>query len=334
MQVDYIKSVDLENKIELENLFHSNSIKSIYQHPDYIENISNTSYVFLLKENKIIKSYCFVNEYALSKLNFIKFSKIKFGSIGSDEHSRVLDLEIINFYKSNKITFVIYIPFENKIFETINQKKIKTKTSVRLTGTLILDLRQNISEISKKYSTNLNRNLKKSKKNNLIVSELFFEHEFDKLNQIYNTLFEYRNIKVSNSCFTNDIIKFVTNKKNGFVMGCFENNELIGGAVFIENNGRIEYFIGASNPEFRNLPILHSVFHEAIILSQKRGYSFFDFGGVVFSKEDIQLNNITKFKYQFCDNSIFYNKDFEIVLSGYKKKIYDLYLKISNKLNG
>ena len=329
MQIEYIKSEAFVNKKELVNLFQINSIKSIYQHPNYIENTSNTSYVFLLKVNQIIKSYCFVNEYSLSKLNFIKFCKIKFGSIGYSEYSKLLDLEIVKFFKTKKLTSVFYIPFENKIFETLNQIIL----SERSTGTLTIDLSQNIIDISKKYSNNLIRNLKKSKKLGLIVKELNTNQEFENLNLIYNILFDYRNIKVINSNFTNDIINFIKINNNGFVLGCYDHDELIGGAVFIENNGRIEYFIGASNPEFRNLPILHSVFHDAIVLSQKKGYDFFDLGGVVFTKEDIQLNNITNFKYQFCDESLSYNKDFEIILSEKKKRVYNLYLKISKKLN-
>jgi len=267
----------------------------------------------------------------LSKLKFIRHCKIKYGSIGKEKYSDILNREIISHYTKNKYTSIYYIPFENSILEKIKERTEKVKISKRETGTLIIDLNQDIEKITNNYSTNLKRNLKKVDKLGLIIKELNSESEYTDLNLIYNQLFNYRKIKITNQNFTLDTIHFVKQKKLGFTIGCFENEKLIGGAVLVENNNRIEYFIGASNPEYRNLPILHAVFQYSILKSKLNGYSYFDLGGIVFTKEDEQLNNITSFKYQFSKEIIRYNNEFEIVLSKSRKWIYNKYLNFSNK---
>lgn len=334
MEIEYKKVEDNNiNRNILDHLFSLNSIKPIYQHSKYIENNSENSFLFVLKINQSIKSYCFVNEYSLTKLKFIKYCKIRFGSIGDIEYASILDHEIVKYYASKKTTSIFYIPFENDIIETINKTKFPIILAKRETGSLIINLQQDIENVEKNYSTNLKRNLKKSKKLDLVIKELNTGDEFIKLNEIYNKLFEHRKIKISNSNFTLDTIKLVIQQNLGFVLGCFENNELIGGSVLLENNNRIEYFIGASNPDFRHLPILHAVFHHAIKHSKKLNYKYFDLGGIVFTKENEQLSNITNFKFQFSKDVIIYKKDFELILSKKRKWIYNLYLKLSKKKN-
>jgi lipid II:glycine glycyltransferase (peptidoglycan interpeptide bridge formation enzyme) len=204
--------------------------------------------------------------------------------------------------------------------------------SLRETGSLIIDLSQDLENITQSYSTNLKRNLKKAEKLGLIIKELDSENEFNDLNVIYNKLYNHRKIKLSNKNFTLDIIELIQRNKLGFTIGCFEKETLIGGAVLLENNNRIEYFIGATNPEYRHLPILHAVFQHAIIKSKQNGYSYFDLGGIVFTKDDKQLNNITSFKYQFSKQIIRYNHDFEFILSKKRKCIQNIYLNLSKTI--
>ena len=329
MEIEYYKADTTINRNILKELYDINDIKSIYQHPDYSENNNLASYLFILKENNIAKSYCFVSEFTLSKLKFIKHCKIKYGSIGKEEYTDKLNSEIIKHYRKNNYSSIYYIPFENAIFEKIKKANDTLQVSNRETGTLIIDLHQNLENITKSYSTNLKRNLKKAEKLGLIIKELHSENEFKDLNCIYNKLFNHRKINLSNRNFTLDIIELINKNKLGFTIGCFENKTLIGGAVLLENNNRIEYFIGASNPEYRHLPILHAVFQHAIMQSKQYGYSNFDLGGIVFTKDDEQLNNITSFKYQFSKEIIRYNHDFELILSKKRKWIHNIYLNLS-----
>ena len=328
MEIEYYKADTTINRNILKELYDINDVKSIYQHPDYSENNNLASYLFILKEKNITKSYCFVSEFTLSKLKFIRHCKIKYGAIGQEKYSDILNSEIIKHYKKNKYTSISYIPFENTIFE-----KIKTVNNIlaskRETGTLIIDLHKDLENIAKSYSTNLKRNLKKAEKLGLKIKELNTENEYNDLNTIYNELFNHRKINLSNKNFTLDTIHFIQQNNLGFTIGCFENETLIGGAVLLENNNRIEYFIGASNPAYRHLPILHAVFQQAIIQAKQNGYTYFDLGGIVFTKEDEQLNNITSFKYQFSKEIIRYNHDFELILSKKRKWIHNIYLNLS-----
>jgi lipid II:glycine glycyltransferase (peptidoglycan interpeptide bridge formation enzyme) len=327
MEIEYYKADTTINRNILKEIYDTNDVKSIYQHPDYIENNYPASFLFILKEKNITKSYCFVSEFSLSKLKFIKHCKIKYGAIGKEKYSDILNSEIIKYYKKNKYTSINYIPFENTIYEKIKNENVLV--SSRETGTLIIDLSQDLENITHSYSTNLKRNLKKAEKLGLIIKELDSENEFNDLNLVYNRLFNHRKINLSNKNFTLDIIHFLQKHKLGFTIGCYENEILIGGAVLLENNNRIEYFIGASNPEYRHLPILHAVFQYAIMQSKQNGYPYFDLGGIVFTKEDEQLNNITSFKYQFSKDIIKYNPDFELILSKKRKWIHNNYLNLS-----
>jgi hypothetical protein len=328
MVIKHTKAISFNEIPNILNLYNKSKSKNIFQHPRYTENQLETTFLFTLRMNDSIVAYCYVNEYSLSKLKSIKYCKIKYGSIGEYNFSIALNNEIVCFYKKHNFTSINYVPFENINIQRIFESKFKIILSKRETGTLLIDLDKKTEEIQSNYSKNLKRNINKASKNNLEILQIENKDDFIQLNNIYNNLFIHRKIPITNRNFTLEIIDFVISNKLGFIFGCYYDKKLIGGAVFVKNNDRIEFFIGASDPKYRELPILHSVFNNAIIFAKKIEVKYFDMGGILISKDDIQLNKITEFKYQFTKTEIKFQKEFEIILSKKRKLIYEIYLKI------
>lgn len=309
---------------EMTILYNNLKNISLFQFPENNFDISSKNFFYVKDSFNKIKAYCIVRETNLKKLNFLKTANIYFGVISLDDNLKNDLLQfIIKSYKSKKFA-EIFIYYLNEYFVyKINQKKIKLDNLER--GTLIIDLKIGLEKIQNNYSKHLKRNLKKGLNLNLIVKELDFKFS-ENAYEIYELMSKKREIDfVTKSEFLN-LYKY--SQKNGFCLGCFFNEKLIGGMFCIIQGNRIEYFIGFTDPNHKHLPQSHLTFDKAIELSCKLGLEYFDMGGAVKDIDDKnQIFNINKFKYGFTKNFINYQPSIKFDLNKIMSLLKYFYLK-------
>jgi len=140
-----------------------------------------------------------------------------------------------------------YKYFNIKFNKYINVNKLNINKTENITYEL--DLIQNYNDISKKYSTNTKRNLKKAEKNNLTISKSIT------IKQITNLLEQNLATKIRE--LNNDIInkiKFIisqsSQKKIGELIGVYDKyNNLISAAFFITSHNKTIMLILATSEE-------------------------------------------------------------------------------------
>jgi lipid II:glycine glycyltransferase (peptidoglycan interpeptide bridge formation enzyme) len=144
----------------------------------------------------------------------------------------------------------------------------------------------------------------------------------------------YKNLNHYNKDQIKCTLDFIIKKKYGFIMGCFFDNELIGGIVCINQGNRTEYFIGISHPEFRKLPINHLGIYESILHAKNCNQNVFDMGGIVLNaKEDDQLYSIGEFKKDFSKKIVEFNPEISIITNEFHHLIKNCYLYLTKLLN-
>ena len=140
-----------------------------------------------------------------------------------------------------------------------------------------IDLNQTYEEISKKYSSNIKRNLAKAKKNNLEivlsidveqVVGLFKENRGGTLKELKEEQFER----------LKSVLTKMRENKFAKIYECWLGKELIASACFSICNGRIVYIKGGSSQKGRDLGAMHMIMDEVIHLNSGNNL-IFDFGG-------------------------------------------------------
>lgn len=140
-----------------------------------------------------------------------------------------------------------------------------------------IDLSNSYEEISKKYSTNLKRNLSKAKKHNLTINlshktenviKLFKENRGDTLKEMQSE--QYQRLDI--------LLNELNNREICKIYECWHENELIASACFSITNNRILYIKGGSTEKGRELCAMHFIMNEVIQLNADSNLMF-DFGG-------------------------------------------------------
>ena len=154
---------------------------------------------------------------------------------------------------------------ENQLFEVSNKR------------CQFIDLSFSYEEISKKYSTNLKRNLSKARKQNceIVLSvetenviKLFKENRGDTLKEMKDE--QYKRLHF--------VLIELKQRKLGKIYECWLDNELVASACFSITNNRIIYIKGGSTPRGREVGAMHLIMDEVIHLNSNSNL-IFDFGG-------------------------------------------------------
>ena len=176
----------------------------------------------------------------------------------------------------------------------------------------------------------MKRNLKKAKKNGLIVKEIKDENELELLTLIYIKMSESRGVSLFDQNSMRSILKYYYKSIKGIVYGCYLDDDIVGGAVVTFYGQIAEYFLGFTHPKFRKLPQSHLTIYHAILSSKEKGYHSFDLGGIVTNAlESDQVFHITKFKLNFSQNIKPYFPLSNIVFNPFLFFLKQLYLKIA-----
>jgi len=185
----------------------------------------------------------------------------------------------------------IQLNFGNKINNTDFQ--VSTKSCQKI------DLSQDYTSISSKYSTNLKRNLSKARKNKLEivlstdseqVIRLFKENRGDALTEIKSE--HYVRLK--------SLLDKMIEKEVSKIYECWKDGLLIASAAFSITNNRIIYIKGGTTSEGRKLGAMHLIMDEVLRLNSEKDLNF-DFGGS-------SIPQVARFNHGFGSEDYFYNR--------------------------
>ena len=296
-------SLIFENK-RIQDFFYKNSQSFTHQYPEFS--------CFYYAKRKI--NFFFLQENstdicgALLSTRFLN-AEILFGPVGGTNEQKASLINKIIFYLHKKKygNLKITLPYNQDVstfwdaYKPIKGEKIITDKSWQ---TWMLNLDKNFNEIYTNFSLNHKRNIKKAINLGLSVKEINTENDIEKLAIIYDELYKHRQIKAiwasSKIAFRNWFIEL---KKYDKLLwyGVYDNqNELLGGIMLSKQGESLFYQLGASNPNFRKLPLLHLVFAKAIEQACNNNIKYFDFGGYdKFADETKQTYSINRFKEGF-----------------------------------
>lgn len=143
-----------------------------------------------------------------------------------------------------------------------------------------VDLNNDYASISKNYSENLKRNLKKAKKNKVrLIKNIMLEKVVESFR-----LTQGKNLKMfrkKNYLQLTDLIKKLISMGFGQTMGVYStDNILCASASFMQSNNRIIYLKGAATDKGKEIGAMHYLM-DYIIKENAGSNLLFDFGGSV-----------------------------------------------------
>jgi lipid II:glycine glycyltransferase (peptidoglycan interpeptide bridge formation enzyme) len=107
----------------------------------------------------------------------------------------------------------------------------------------------------------------------------------------------------------------ITNRKGLILVAKDNSDTILGGAIFAYQGISVRYLLGASDPERRDLPVLHPVLYKAIEMTGHSKFKYFDFWGFNhFAVESDQAIHINHFKRGFGGYYTFFAKKMNISL--------------------
>jgi hypothetical protein len=299
----------------------------IEQHPDWVEiNYPHKKKCFFIhKNNNCIVCYAVITESYSS-------ARISLGPVGLTEDFIIEAIVVIyNYYKSKHfaaLNILLGTPENtggNQIQEEVF-KKIKFSQDPLLNwSTLILDLKDPLESIIENFRKGHKWSIKKANALDLKAREITSDFETTQLAEIYNRLYHSKRLiselTDTKKIFLN-IFKYFQSNRNGVFIGVFDNKtKLLGGIILPFQGNTLVYKFGASEPELRNIPILHIAFVEAIRIAKEKGIRFLDFGGYMpNAKNPDQVFFINYFKKGFSGTLLPYPDTMIFTLNLFKSK--------------
>jgi lipid II:glycine glycyltransferase (peptidoglycan interpeptide bridge formation enzyme) len=292
-------------------------------------------YFYLIDDNEI-KSFCQINE------NF-RFAQIIYGPVCCDREIMIASIsKILGYYK--KLGFIYlgiqmyyksgydtkYIEYVLNSKHTINYyyDNKNTKASIEI------DLKDSIDEIYSRIRENHKRNIKKAVKSGITVDVIKNVSDLTNFIEVYSKMCKARQIDDTglSAQNINDIYNYLTkNKKGEVLLAKDKDNIILGGVVLAYQGISVRYLLGASDPERRDLPILHVVLWEAIKKAKTDNFRYFDFWGYNhFAEETDQVYHINHFKKGFGGYYTFFAQKMNIDIVPFGTKIYKLLLSVKN----
>jgi len=184
-----------------------------------------------------------------------------------------------------------------------------------------IDLQQPIENWPSSFSENHRRSLKKAQKAGCVVKRMMEESEFIALASLYDKMYKARNIDKEFADTEKLFTKIFHHMQGhgGFGLGVYLEDKLIGGILLAHEGQQLIYQYGASDPELRQIPMLHAAFYEGILQAKAAGYLFLDLGGYnPHAVEGDQVFEINRFKAGFGGSLYSFPPKFELVLNPLK----------------
>ena len=333
------------DKIELENIrSFCNSVDycSIEQSIGWTQMFFKSKICyFYLTDDSVIRSFSQINE------NF-KFAHIVFGPVCCDKELMITSInEIIHYYKKRGFYFLDIQMYFKSGFDTefieyslnknYNIKYIFNKDNTK--SSLEINLDNSHEEIFKAFRASNRGNIKKAIKLGLTIDTAKSPSELASFIEIYLKMCKVRNLDTNgwSSNKINEIYNYlISNNKGQILLAKDKDNIILGGVVVVYQGISVRYFLGTSDPDRRDLPVLHAVIDEAIKQAKNNNFKFFDFWGYNhFVDQNDQVYYINEFKAGFGGYYTFFAKKMNIDLIPFGAKIFNVLSwirKIKNRL--
>ena len=285
------------------------------------------TYFYLIEQDEI-KSFCKIEENS-------RYAHIWYGPVCCDKEIMVTSInEIINFYKKRGFWYLgiqMYYKsgYDTDYIEYALNKAHSIKyifNNENTKSSLEIDLENNIEDIYSSIRKGHKSDIKKAVKEGITVEELKDENELKLFTDVYLKMCRNRSIGGHSAKEINNICNYLVNNKKGEILLARDcNNIIIGGAIMAYQGISVRYLLGASDPERRDLPLLHLVIYQAIERARINNFRYFDFWGFNhFAEESDQGYNINHFKKGFGGYYTFFAKKMNINLIPNGYWIYQL----------
>ncbi len=323
---------------------------TIEQHPKWSEVLNNEGkcHYYISSVNNQIKCFAVITHQSYS---LFKTARISFGPLFSEPEYLIDSIKKIREeYKKNGFYYLsiqLAVPVSNSteyIEYKLNQAfPIKYNFDRNNWTSLIVELSLPSEDTFKRFSKGHKSAIKKSITEGITVRKLNTPEEVKALSKIYVKMNIVRGLlntgEENAASLFGRIFTFIENHDKGFFLGVYDQaNTLVGGIIVIYQGNTARYYKGASDPDRKDIAILHLALFEAFKIAKEAKKSFFDLWGynhMVDEKDQVFF--INRFKKGFSDTYLFYPKTMHISLKkgGYQmfKKLTSLHSKVKFVFN-
>ena len=136
--------------------------------------------------------------------------------------------------------------------------------------------------------------------------------------------------------FVIPVFEFLNKKNRGKLLLVKDDGDhILGGVMIIFQGKSVRYYKGASDINYRHLPVLHLAILESIRLSKEAGFDYFDLWGYNhYVDESDQIYFINRFKKGFGGEYNFYPKKMYIIYRPILSFIFQALKKMHRKMTG
>lgn len=321
--IKFVKELDEASRAEVRTFYDSLKLVTIEQHPDWqvaVYNRNRYSY-FILRKDSRIRCFAVIAEQGVS---LFRMATIAFGPLFIEPDDLVESIsEIRKYYRHKGYAYLgvqLAMPTGSatdyiecqvaKRFHFI-QKFDKSNWS-----TLVVDLTLTNDQIWKGFSKGHKSAIKRSITDGVTSRMLKTDEEVGAFAAIYLKMTRSRNLHELDKNEIQRIHKFLTTEEKGYILGVFDvQNALVGGVILVFQGDTVRYFKGASDPDRREMSLLHVALFEAIKSAKESGFKRFDLWGYnFFVTEEDQVFHINRFKKGFSKDYMFYPRLMHIEL--------------------
>ncbi|WP_299064864.1 hypothetical protein [uncultured Polaribacter sp.] len=249
-----------------------NSIQSrIYAFSWYLDRVSKNWSVLVLKDYEAVLPISWQRKLFFKYSNQPYFSQ-QLGVFSKKQISKELQEEFLSQVSAKFFKVVIHLNSQN--YSTENTSTLKNYK---------LSLNTDYDSLKKRFSKGRKHAIKVGDKASLVLKET----TIDELIKIHNDNYLY---KIPYNVLR-ELSKSILSNKKGFLLGVFEDGQLLGGALFTNHNKRITYLFATFTVKGKTLQASSFLLSEVIKKHQQTG--------IILDFEGGNMPNIAKFYRSF-----------------------------------
>ena len=169
----------------------------------------------------------------------------------------------------------IYTSIEDKAFSQFPSKD---------SGTYIINLHESIETIWKKLNKKARNQIRQAQKNNVKVEISDIENDFSEWWDIYSNTANRKDFILESYSFIKELFE---NKLISRLFVAKIDNKIISGNLILLSNTGILWKLGGSNNEYSGYRPNHLLQWEIIEWAKKQGYLYYDMGGAISPRYDM-----------------------------------------------
>jgi lipid II:glycine glycyltransferase (peptidoglycan interpeptide bridge formation enzyme) len=258
-------------------------------------------YFWLLENNNIVA-------YAKIKEKKGRMASITFAPLVVNTSYLQLTIEyIIDYYKEKRFFFIsIQLPYTNEEVPVESMAQLNQAFNICYReealnwATLLIDINKDEQQLMDSFSKHHKRAVKKGLDNNLLIKPIDNLGDCLLLADIHVKMYRNRKLTIDekqNRLKFEALFRLFTSTDNGFMLGTYWEDKLIGGLVIAFQHNTAFYYSGATDPDYKHLPQSHLTFYESMKLAKNKGKQWFDMGGYdTNATPDKQTHHINQFK--------------------------------------